>query len=699
MIVRTSAMLIALASVLTVSAAAAGAAQAEPTRLEASAGIGGYVDPAKPVEVSVVISSDLLFVGVLEAREREATVRILVEVPAGTSKSYRLVLPSPISGSSVRLRLFPDGSDKQVANLSLNLRLPAADLLVGVTGDGIESGLLETATVLGTGAKVVAIEVMDDQLEGDLSPLAYLVMYPVVPASSALEEWMREGGRVVVDASHIGELATDLDAGRALEGSAAAIYPIGEGEVVAVPQLLSVDAAGWSSILRPAQLIISPRDTWQTPEPQLMQAASSVADQRLPTLPWLLAAVVGFAVVIGPLNFMVLRRVSRRELAWFTIPAISLLFVTGFWVAGRQRLQLTILNHATVIVAGAEDVTGRTAIAMAAGGSGTKTVSFPEGWVTYPTQPANLFDQFGNPIAGSVGTAISPEEIRFDLDQLGIAAMQAIWTPDDIRLPVISVGATGNRFEITADNPSQDEFWAWGIGGRHGAQVASGSLAAGGTASHTFTSVKLEQTGFVNLADAVINAHQLWNDQTVYERLYPLSTAAGYMVGDLDAFFFGYTYGHSLEVSVDGRPMSVGGSTIVIVPFQLPVESLEADPIIQADLVGTGRQSWVDSGPGYLMVQTDEMTVRFSIPEGVDGDPVFRASNMFGELPRHFQAWNWQTGVFEEIAPNDQVDLSLYQSGGGEVLIRAQAGGPDDGLPEFYELGMSPYAVTLEFAA
>jgi hypothetical protein len=68
-------------------------------------------------------------------------------------------------------------------------------------------------------------------------------------------------------------------------------------------------------------------------------------------------------------------------------------------------------------------------------------------------------------------------------------------------------------------------------------------------------------------------------------------------------------------------------------------------------------------------------------------------------LPRHFQAWNWQTGVFEEIAPNDQVDLSLYQSGGGEVLIRAQAGGPDDGLPEFYELGMSPYAVTLEFAA
>ena len=39
-----------------------------------------------------------------------------------------------------------------------------------------------------------------------------------------------------------------------------------------------------------------------------MQAATSAGDQRIPGIPWLFAAVIGYAVLVGPVNFLLLRK-------------------------------------------------------------------------------------------------------------------------------------------------------------------------------------------------------------------------------------------------------------------------------------------------------------------------------------------------------------------------------------------------------
>lgn len=61
----------------------------------------------------------------------------------------------------------------------------------------------------------------------------------------------------------------------------------------------------------------------------------------LPSVWQLMLFLLVYVAIIGPVNYLVLRRFKRRELAWFTIPAIALFFsglayATGFRLRGGQ---------------------------------------------------------------------------------------------------------------------------------------------------------------------------------------------------------------------------------------------------------------------------------------------------------------------------------------------------------------------------
>jgi hypothetical protein len=69
------------------------------------------------------------------------------------------------------------------------------------------------------------------------------------------------------------------------------------------------------------------------------QAVSYIPGLRLPSIGQLFLFLAAYTVIIGPVNFLVLRRLKRRELAWITIPALVLLFsaitfLTGFRTRG-----------------------------------------------------------------------------------------------------------------------------------------------------------------------------------------------------------------------------------------------------------------------------------------------------------------------------------------------------------------------------
>lgn len=80
-----------------------------------------------------------------------------------------------------------------------------------------------------------------------------------------------------------------------------------------------------------------------------VQAVSSIPGLRLPSIASLLLFLFVYTLVIGPINFLVLRRLKRRELAWVTIPALVLLFsAITYFTSFRTRGGGPMLNAMSV---------------------------------------------------------------------------------------------------------------------------------------------------------------------------------------------------------------------------------------------------------------------------------------------------------------------------------------------------------------
>jgi hypothetical protein len=137
----------------------------------------------------------------------------------------------------------------------------------------------------------------------------------------------------------------------------------------------------------------------------------------------------------------------------------------------------------------------------------------------------------------------------------------------------------------------------------------------------------------------------------------------------------------------------VAGTTLIVIPIESGPES---DGAATSHLLNTGDASWVDFGPGYLSLSTAEMTVGWNLPSDSQSNPSLEVSNMFGEIPRRIDAYNWTTSSYDEVVVGDVLDLDLYRNDIGDVMVRARAFDEDDD-PQFLELPMTPYAFLLEW--
>ena len=59
---------------------------------------------------------------------------------------------------------------------------------------------------------------------------------------------------------------------------------------------------------------------------------------RFPGFVWVLGWMLGYILALGIVNFSVLHRLGRRQLAWITMPAISIIFAGGIYAATDARL-------------------------------------------------------------------------------------------------------------------------------------------------------------------------------------------------------------------------------------------------------------------------------------------------------------------------------------------------------------------------
>jgi hypothetical protein len=106
----------------------------------------------------------------------------------------------------------------------------------------------------------------------------------------------------------------------------------------------------WSRVLD-SSMRFEPGTLYRWRDDNLIPQVVQFPGLQLPSFGILVLFILVYVVIIGPVNFLMLRRMRRSELAWITVPGIVLLFVVGTYGVGtlirgnRPRIvQVTIVQ-------------------------------------------------------------------------------------------------------------------------------------------------------------------------------------------------------------------------------------------------------------------------------------------------------------------------------------------------------------------
>jgi hypothetical protein len=374
------------------------------------------------VEVSLqndgpAIDGELRMDGGTQANARFA---MAVKLPTGARQTYVLHAQPPAFGRNVKVDLV--ANDQVVDSVTVAyLMHDATQLVVGVLAErpqALVSQINLPPNPFGSQPAIVPLTIADlpTRAEG-WSVLDRLVWQDVdsnqltLEQLEALKRWLAAGGRLVIvggsagigtlsgfpddvlpyrptatidldpanltkligplpdGASELPAMAGELGRGRALATSGDRVVAgelrFGNGRVTLLGfdpttrwlgESKSVDAL-WSSAL-PAR---SSDGSILIDDSQLVQAVYQLPSLALPPTTGLLAILGAYILIIGPINYLVLKRLDRRELAWITMPVLVLAFAAVSFGYGAVLRGTDVVVNEVAIVRGAPDATQATA--------------------------------------------------------------------------------------------------------------------------------------------------------------------------------------------------------------------------------------------------------------------------------------------------------------------------------------------------
>lgn len=212
--------------------------------------------------------------------------------------------------------------DVDTAALALDQRTALRDWVLlggqlvvggGINGERAAAGL----------ADLLPVEVTRMLNQGDLSPLAQLGGSEPQPSTGPLVTVVPRPGAEALLAGH--SLIY-----RASFGNGVVVFSTFDLTLLrgwaSEPQL-------WSRVLQPVPLFI-PAFEGRVNQISLMQDALQIRATGLPPASALAAFLLVYILVVGPVNYLALRRIGRLEWAWWTIPLTVALFAGGVFVVG-----------------------------------------------------------------------------------------------------------------------------------------------------------------------------------------------------------------------------------------------------------------------------------------------------------------------------------------------------------------------------
>lgn len=674
------------------------AAQSAP-EVTAEVGLDGYVDPNSPILITVDLTSPVLWVGTMTAELGLQRTSSEIEVPAGGNKRYELALPAPGTNNNrqVRLRFTPDGADQPVDTVTVQLRFATESELVAVLGaPGVVDVLEQTRTVAAdTDINVAEIS----SVTRALGAATYLVVDRGAlddlssDQQAILEEWVTDGGRLVGPPNDLATLG-GADGPPVTVAGVAQVSPYGAGEIIAV-DVAALTSEQWSQVIRPTPGIFLSQN-FQQPGFDLFQAATGDQAAGTPQIPWLLGGLVAYALLVGPVNFLVLRQLDRRDLVWLTIPALSAVAVFAFWLFG-PRTAVAQVTHASAVVYNGETGVAETGLVMVAGREGEHTLGVPEGWSATPA--GDLQGAFGPGVfSGTNVVATTDRELTFNTDSLEAVPVNA-FHPVDLDGLTVTGSIEGRRVNVSVDNQTDLSFWFWGVGVGLTAVAGDGELEPGASATQGVQPNRQLDPWQAPTASAYWNRRSGFFDEgnEVWQIIEPLTRVVNRSDRTLfqgDPYFFGYTRDLSYSVTVDGRTVQSQGPVLVMVPIELVDQDRYSLGQVTGQLIAATGQEFIEEGFSPFVVGADEVFVRFTPPAGVTTASV-RVVNPFGggNNPGDVSVFDWEAGVFVDVVEiagsrAERFAIADYLHPTGELIVKVE---PRD----FGEI--FPSAITMEW--
>jgi hypothetical protein len=315
------------------------------------------------------------------------------------------------------------------------------------------------------------------------------------------------------------------------------------------------------------------------------EAINTIPGLELPSTLQILGFMLAYTILIGPVNYVVLRRLDRRELAWLTIPVLILTFsgcayVTGFQIRGGRPIvhQLAVVTVPEGTTTGrVSEVVGlfsprRTTYDVWVTGSGVREIS--DAYYGGPVrQPLVVVEEAG----GSTLTGL-----RVDVGGIqpfmaeGYAEMPAVTA--DLQL---SIGETGTlQVEGTLRNGGVRLENAVLIVGNHEQRL--GDLEAGEEAKVRIV-YGVQPYSQVGIPEQVLGPGNYWEDRELYRRhqflqaLFPYDGRGGPTLGK-GVYLLGWADEAPLTVEVVGRPFSAFETVLYV--YALPVVGLETGTVV-----------------------------------------------------------------------------------------------------------------------
>jgi hypothetical protein len=359
------------------------------------------------------------------------------------------------------------------------------------------------------------------------------------------------------------------------------------------------------------------------------EAANAVPGLEPPSMFQILAFMLAYTLLIGPVNYLVLRKLDRRELAWLTVPALIVGFTACAYVTGFQVRGGTPIVHqlAAVYVPPGASV-GRASEVVGIFSPRRTTYDV---WVAGAGAREMPGDPPGGPALGEVtrpprfvqeAEGLTVTGLRVDVGDVRPFVVEGYVdvSPVDADLQLVSGGSGRLRVEGRLRNGGVPLKDAVLISGDQVQQL--GDLGAGEGVSVGFAYDVA--SGRTDIAEQILGIAIYWQDPELYRRHQFLQAFFSQDGGpDLGRgiYLVGWAEEAPLPAEVVGRPFSAVETALYV--YALPVAGLEpgAAVVIPPGLITRAVEETaggVDVWPGGLHMEPESAVVfRFTTWDGV----------------------------------------------------------------------------------